>query len=390
MGEQTPFARYELHQVLVQLRVRAGLTRPQLARFLNVSDKSIQHWEDGTSTPKPTNLQRLVNVYVERGVFTAGQEQQEAEALWAKAKWDVALDDTVLVQRDQSRKSPPSEPSMLSQTAPVQRVGSHGKSLFPFNAPLTDPQEFHGRNSTRRRVLDHIAHHMSISLVGPRRIGKTWFLQYVQLVASQELGASFSVAYLDATLPGCQTVAGFTRTVLEGLGVTQFPTQEHSLTLLHLERLVKQLRIQGQTLVLCIDEFEGLCTPSFDREFFSGLRAIAQTGMVLLTASKEDLVNLVSVHVRTSPFFNMLIPIALSPFTRKEAEAFAQAKSQTAGFTAQEQQSLLAYGQSDESSWPPARMQLVGLLLLEEKKSSDHDGPELYRPDDPSYWQQFA
>src|SRR5258708_11162174 len=97
--------------------------------------------------------------------------------------------------------------------------------------------------------------------------------------------------------------------------------------------------------VVCSDEFEKLGErQEFDLDFFAGLRAITQTGLVLITASKSALIEIVSEHVKTSPFFNVFEQLKLKPFTKEEAQAFVQTKSVQAGFTQQEQQRLLDFG----------------------------------------------
>jgi transcriptional regulator with XRE-family HTH domain len=68
-------------QILL-LRGRAGLTQRALAAHLGISEQAIQKWEAGQGYPSPTRLQVLVTLYLERGVFTAGHEAEEAVALW--------------------------------------------------------------------------------------------------------------------------------------------------------------------------------------------------------------------------------------------------------------------------------------------------------------------
>ncbi|HWE63489.1 MAG TPA: helix-turn-helix domain-containing protein, partial [Chloroflexota bacterium] len=65
------------------LRRRAGLTQRDLAALLEVSEKSIQAWEAGLSYPGAERLKQLIAFYLERGAFVAGQEVEEAAALWA-------------------------------------------------------------------------------------------------------------------------------------------------------------------------------------------------------------------------------------------------------------------------------------------------------------------
>lgn len=273
--------------------------------------------------------------------------------------------------------------------------GSNGlyhaiQSVFFFNAPLIDANEFYGRRRERATLLDRTYKSLATSIVGPRRIGKTWLMQYIRLVAPTQFGSHFRVAYIDATSPRCATVNGFVSVALEELGSQNSYLPQNALDLAYMERMVKNLKEQGYTLVLCIDEFEGLTNEdTFDYRFFTGLRAIAQTGLALVVASKCSLIDLVSTTLQTSPFFNIFEKLTLQSFSRKEAEMFVNAKSQLAGFDTQERDHLLAYGQGKEQSWPPVRLQLVGTLLLEEKTLAQQEDPDYYRPADPAYWRDF-
>jgi WD40 repeat protein/transcriptional regulator with XRE-family HTH domain len=66
----------------LMLRERAGLTQQELAAMAGVSERAIQKWEAGESYPSAQSLKRLIGAYVQRGVFAAGREAEEAESLW--------------------------------------------------------------------------------------------------------------------------------------------------------------------------------------------------------------------------------------------------------------------------------------------------------------------
>jgi WD40 repeat protein/transcriptional regulator with XRE-family HTH domain len=67
---------------ILQLRGRSGLTQRELAALLGVSRPALQKWEAGEGYPSPARLRDLIALYLERGVLTAGREEQEAMALW--------------------------------------------------------------------------------------------------------------------------------------------------------------------------------------------------------------------------------------------------------------------------------------------------------------------
>ena len=262
-------------------------------------------------------------------------------------------------------------------------------SIFLFAVPLTNPDEFHGRERERSILINRTRKGASTSIVGPRRIGKTWLMTYLRLVAPTWQGTHYSIGYIDASLPKCRTIAGFTTKALEAFGIPSLFADTSKIELNTLEQALESLIAKNQTPILCIDEFEKLAGgQEFDLDFFTGLRAITQAGLGLVVASKSPLIDLVSDHVKTSPFFNIFEQLTLRPFNEKEAEAFAEAKGMQAGFTNKECAYLLEYGQKGEQQWPPLRLQLVGKMLLEDKIAAQTD-PDSYLPDMQRYWRDF-
>ena len=157
-----------------------------------------------------------------------------------------------------------------------------------------------------------------------------------------------------------------------------------------LEQAIRYMKANNQTPVLCVDEFEGFSDQHvFGLSFLKGLRAMAQVGLVLVVASKRPLFDIVGENGNTSGFFNIFEQLILAPFTVEEAESFVQAKSIQAGFTDHEHDRLLRYAQGDEQEWLPIRLQLVGKMLLEQKRLAEREGQNHYRPTDPLYWKQF-
>src|SRR5713226_6263223 len=65
-------------------------------------------------------------------------------------------------------------------------------SVFLFNQPLPDPGEFYGRVRERGALMDRIRNGASTSIVGPRRVGKTWLMSYLS-TAYHKFFPSFEV-----------------------------------------------------------------------------------------------------------------------------------------------------------------------------------------------------
>ncbi|MGH2494255.1 MAG: AAA family ATPase, partial [Ktedonobacteraceae bacterium] len=263
---------------------------------------------------------------------------------------------------------------------------SRFSSAFPFSGPLTDVDEFYGRVLEKVTLQTRTRNGTSTSIVGPRRIGKTWLMRYLMLTAPKEFGPRLRIGYLDATSPHCATVASFTAKALEELAIVG--TNRTAQGLSALEDGVRDLVLQHYLLVLCIDEFEGLSgKQGFDLRFLEQLRAVSQVGLVLVVASKRPLLDvekaIVNEDLETSPLHNILPQLLLKPFAVEEAKQFVKSKGAQAKFTQEEQSRLLQFG-----GQLPLRLQLTGRMIEEAKLAAKED-PSHFRPDDPTYWQEF-
>ncbi len=262
--------------------------------------------------------------------------------------------------------------------------------IFHFNVPhLPNLAEFYGRKVERIALLNRTRNGSCTSIIGPRRIGKTWLMDYLKLAAPTQLDVTYHFATLDGTMPQCQTIPEFCTRVLNAFDI---PFAASQADMKMLEEIAKKQKKLAITLVLCIDEFEGFLNRQvFDLEFLANLRYLAQNGLVLVISSKSPLIGLVSEHCKTSPFFNIFRQIALKPFDKTDAEDFAHKKSAQAGWNDEEQAALLKYGRlkSHQQQWPPLRLQLVGQMLQEDKSLAETETPDYYRPSDATYWHKF-
>jgi predicted ATPase/transcriptional regulator with XRE-family HTH domain/Tfp pilus assembly protein PilF len=74
-------------QLLQKYRQRSGLSQEQLATFLDLrSRRMIQNWESNDNLPRAERLQKLIELYLSRGVFTQDKQQQEVRLLWDTVK----------------------------------------------------------------------------------------------------------------------------------------------------------------------------------------------------------------------------------------------------------------------------------------------------------------
>jgi transcriptional regulator with XRE-family HTH domain len=348
-------------------RERRGWSLSYVATHIACPDPhTVGRWEHGISLPSPRYRQALCELY--------GKDARELGFL----------------KDELNRESEESSGQTHWEQQSEQPLPTRSATCFFFNVKLPHVDELYGRKIEREILLNRTYNKSSTSLVGPRRMGKTWLLEYLLLEAKAQLGNRFRIGYLDAMMAGCSTIAGFTARAARELG---FPLSCERATqgLAALEEVVETSRSKGLHSVLCIDEFECFGKrQEFDLNFFASLRALAQRGLSLVIASKRPLIDIVGDYGNTSGFFNVFEQLTLEPFDSEDAEDFVTAKSSRANFNDQEQANFLKYGQLADGQWPPIRLQLVGKMLFEDKVLSVKGNSQRYRPDDSVYWQRFV
>jgi hypothetical protein len=169
-------------------------------------------------------------------------------------------------------------PTGNNGTSLPQHQDSQQRTRAPFQVatPLLNSVDFFGREADRNWIWQRITGSGSLSLVGERRIGKTWLLKYIELTAPQELGSRFRVVYLDLMAATCETQAGFCEMALAGLGFTDYSStgstsqKTFPATTAGLERAIRYLSNQGYTVLILLDEIDriGRLRSSYTIEFF--------------------------------------------------------------------------------------------------------------------------
>ncbi|MBA2677096.1 MAG: helix-turn-helix domain-containing protein [Ktedonobacteraceae bacterium] len=339
-------------------REKLSLSQEELAEKIGTTPGNVSRWEKGATFP---------NFYFRRQLYEIFGESLP-----------------IIAAKDAQRSSDPAPDDIVDEF----------HSVFYFNIPrLPGPAEFYGRRKERMILRNRLHHKASTSLVGPRRIGKTWLLHYLQCIVPTKADTEYDVGYIDATLPRCHTMIGLATSILETLKIAPVDNSTLDEHLIKLEQAL--IDAQGKVFVLCIDEFEGVCaTPDFDMTFLESLRALANYGLCLVTASRSPLQEVIREKMGpdfTSPFFNIFSQMQIKPFDKSEAEDFAAQKSKQAGFTVNERDYLLKFGQEDENTqeWYPMRLQLAGLMIQEDTYFSEVDPAYQHNPQKPGYWQVF-
>ena len=206
--------------------------------------------------------------------------------------------------------------------------------------PVRDPQMFWGRQHELQEIAAFVRGNQSVSIIGPRKIGKTSMLFQLMRPSSWEknnLDDKNLFVYLDCEVLGEGTheeIFGiFASEISAALTDRQLPSEaavEAAIakpTRLSFESAVRKLNQRGLRIVLILDEFERLSTNAhLDLNFFNALRSAAgRYQLVFLTASARPLIELTysgkSQEILSSPFFNIFAPMFLSLLPESEAQA---------------------------------------------------------------------
>jgi hypothetical protein len=197
-----------------------------------------------------------------------------------------------------------------------------GDNPFFHRGPVRNPAFFFGRQAELAQVLGLVQNAQSVSVVGPRRIGKTSLL--LQL-ARRLQEAHTPVVYLTCEGHERSTPDQLYSHLAEELAAVGGPASGTAggEPYRRLERVLRAQAASGQAVVLLMDEFEILGTnPELDPHFFSALRGLASRfPLAYVTASQAPLIALTYSHpdILSSPFFNCFATVPLRLFSADEA-----------------------------------------------------------------------
>jgi ATP-dependent Clp protease ATP-binding subunit ClpA len=187
----------------------------------------------------------------------------------------------------------------------------------PFSAGLiVSGESFFNRMVELATIIDATARRQSVSIVGPRRIGKSSLLRELYRRLSS---LDYFPIYLDVSM--FDSEASFIKTVDEKLRGTATRDSEaasaESPTLYDLQQRLENLH-HARGVVLLLDEFHRPAV--FSDVFFATLRAWATTGLLsLIVAHTEELAELGLESAFTSPLTNIFRTVRLTEFEPDEA-----------------------------------------------------------------------
>ncbi|MEM7111786.1 MAG: winged helix-turn-helix domain-containing protein [Chloroflexota bacterium] len=202
---------------------------------------------------------------------------------------------------------------------------------------------FHGRDTEIAQILGLLRNGQSVSLIGPRRIGKSSLLIHLcrQEVREQlELGAPNTLF----VLLDCQELGGSPpEEVYEVLLTELLDVAEEAKidvgnvtpdgTYRALDRILRTISRQNVAVVVLLDEFELLAANEhLTPYFFARLRGLTtKYGLAYLTASQRPLFAITAEEeILSSPFFNIFVTLPLGLYSDEEAQSLIETRlSQT-------------------------------------------------------------
>lgn len=202
---------------------------------------------------------------------------------------------------------------------------------FYHRGAIRRAEEFFGRNQPIQEILGLLRNRQSVSVIGPRRIGKSSLLLQITrplvrvdfslappkalfvMIDCQELGGSPPEEVYDTLLMSLVDAAEDAEIELK--------TQARGGTYRTLDRALNQITRAGANVVVLLDEFELLAAnDQLTPYFFARLRGLTtKYGLAYITASQRPLYAITAdEEVLSSPFFNIFVTLQLGLYSQDE------------------------------------------------------------------------
>ena len=221
---------------------------------------------------------------------------------------------------------------------------------------LQDASMFIGREHELKELGTFIQGNQSVSIIGPRKIGKTSLMMHLmraENLAALDLAAENIFVYIDCQMLSDsqhnQVFAHFCTEMAAALRVQGFepePSLKAAVstpTRSAFEIALRKLNQRGLRVVLLLDEFEQLTlNPYIDVNLYNALRAaVGRLRLVFLTASSLPLIELTyperSQKILSSPFFNIFAPLFIGLLSEREARSLIRNPMSVAEITVSSQ-----------------------------------------------------
>ncbi|MFO7679071.1 MAG: winged helix-turn-helix domain-containing protein [Chloroflexota bacterium] len=226
---------------------------------------------------------------------------------------------------------------------------------FYHRGAIRNAADFHGRDTEISQIIGLLRNGQSVSLIGPRRIGKSSLLIHLaRPEVRQALGLDPARSLF--LLLDCQELGGsppeevyetlYFRLVetAQQAGLALEPSSQDPGTYRALDRLLHQISQKEALVVVLLDEFELLAANEhLTPYFFARLRGLTtKYGLAYLTASQRPLFAITAEEeILSSPFFNIFVTLPLGLYSDDEARSLFA--SRLAGNAITFNDTLIAY-----------------------------------------------
>jgi hypothetical protein len=224
---------------------------------------------------------------------------------------------------------------------------------FQPRARLADPSWFFGRDQDLRRLFAYIAkdYPQNVSLVGQRRVGKSWILQAIELDANLRARyinepKKFTFVYWDLQCERHLNPGYFLQKILEII-LSKLPVDLRQVfaeeikgeeTEDALATVLSLLEVADHHIILLIDEFDKIMgNTAFAEDFFSHLRFLfGKSWMTSIIASYHTLKDICGTLGSDSPFFGIFSRVQIGLFSDDEARNYVIAAFANCGVNIEE------------------------------------------------------
>ena len=258
------------------------------------------------------------------------------------------------------------------------------ENFFDNPTTLRDPEHFVGREEQLKRIFGLLKARQSISLVGPRRFGKTSLLTCLRSSEIQQKfnfdGSRFLFLYLDLQKRSMKVRVDFFdevhRTLKEqsqhlGYTVTEGFDKDDEF-----DALLDEFQQHHLHPVLMMDAFDEIMQYQPINENGLGfLRSEGSEGKIsYITSSMEQLVPIFrellpgNAKIGSSPFYNIFATIRLTPFSVQEAQTLLINTSTRGGLPFRDEETHWVLRMAGRH---PFWLQQVAALVFEEKRARE-------------------